>query len=53
MGKNVDECVVISVNEKLKKFLNVNVNKAKGPDGLTGKIFKHVHHNCVILVLIY
>ena len=40
MSKNVDECLVISENETRKEFLNVNANKAKGPDGLTGKILK-------------
>ena len=40
MSKNVDECLEISENETRKEFLNVNANKAKGPDGLTGKILK-------------
>ena len=40
MSKNVDECLVISENETRKEFLNVIANKAKGPDGLTGKILK-------------
>ena len=40
MSKNVDECLVISENETRKEFLNVNANKAKGPDGLTGKFLK-------------
>ena len=40
MGKNVNECLVISENEKRKEFLNVNAKKAKGPDGLTSKILK-------------
>ena len=34
------ECLVISENETRKEFLNVNANKANGPDGLTGKIKK-------------
>ena len=40
MSKIVDECLVISENETRKEFLNVNANKAKGPDGLTGKFLK-------------
>ena len=40
VSKNVDECLVISENDTRKEFLNVNANKAKGPDGLTGKILK-------------
>ena len=40
VSKNVDECLVISENETKKEFLNVNENKAKCPDGLTGKIKK-------------
>ena len=40
MSKNENECLVISENETRKEFLNVNVNKAKGHDGLTGKILK-------------
>ena len=39
-SKNVDEYLVTSENETRKEFLNVNANKAKGPDGLTGKILK-------------
>ena len=55
VSKNVDECLVISENETKKEFLNVNENKAKCPDGLTGKIKKkkHMHHNCIIFILIY
>ena len=33
MSENVDECSVISENETEKEFLNVNANKANGPDG--------------------
>ena len=40
VSKNVDECLVISKNETRKEFLNVDANKAKGPDGLTDKILK-------------
>ena len=40
VSKNEDECLVISENETRKEFLNVNADKAKGPDGLTGKILK-------------
>ena len=40
VSKNVDEYLVISENETKKEFLNVNANKAKCPDGLTGKIKK-------------
>ena len=40
VSKNVDECLVISKNERRKEFLHVNANKAKGLDGLTGKIEK-------------
>ena len=38
MSKNVDKCLVDSENERRNSLLNVNANKAKGPDGLTGKI---------------
>ena len=40
VSKNVDGCLVISENGTRKEFLNVNANKAKGLDGLTGKILK-------------
>ena len=35
MSKNVNECLVISENETRNEYLNVNANKAKGPDRLT------------------
>ena len=40
VSKNADECLVISENETRKEYLNVNANKAKGPDELTGKVLK-------------
>ena len=40
VSKNVDECLVTSENETRKELLKVNVNKAKGSDGLTSKILK-------------
>ena len=40
VSKNGNEYFVFSENESSKEFLNVNANKAKGPDGLTGKILK-------------
>ena len=40
VSKNVDECLINSENEMRKEFWNVNANKAKGSNGLTGKIFK-------------
>ena len=40
LSENVDEWLVMSENETRKEFFNVNANKAKGPDGLTGKFLK-------------
>ena len=42
---DVDILLVISENEMRKEFLNVNANKAKVPNGLTGKIKKK--HMCI------
>ena len=30
----MDECLVVSEDETRNEFLNLNANKAKGPDGL-------------------
>ena len=35
-----DERMELNVSKNVDEFLNVNANEAKGPDGLTGKIFK-------------
>ena len=37
VGKDVDECLVVSENGARKEFLNVNANRAKGHDDLTSK----------------
>ena len=53
MSKNEYECLGISENETRKELLNVNANKAKGPDGLAGKILKTYASHCDIFILIY
>ena len=40
LSENVDEWLVISENKTRKEFFNVNANKTKDPDGLTGTFLK-------------
>ena len=42
LSENVDEWLVISENETRKEFFNVNANKTKVPDGLTGTFLKNI-----------
>ena len=37
VGKSVDDCLPVGEYETRQKFLIVNTNKPKGPDGLMGK----------------